>query len=172
MRYKMLAFAGIAAVIAAAILLTSSAPRQETPFAFQTETSLAPSGHSPQGEITSTTVRQERRSLLEEGAERSEAGDVVPITISVASTTYPLSVNPDSTVYDAMLVLASTTPFHFHAKPYPGMGYFVDEINGVKNSLKKYWILYMNGKPAVAGVSSVVVQSGDSIDWRYMDAIN
>jgi len=68
-----------------------------------------------------------------------------------------------------MTVLASSsaTPFVFKAKEYPGMGYLVEEINGIKGAGGKYWTLYVNGKYATVGVSQYKPNDGDVIDWRY-----
>ncbi len=95
-------------------------------------------------------------------------------TIVVNTTTYPLLITPSATVYDAMRLLQidSRQPFTFSAKEYPGMGYFVEEINGIANDNKtgKYWILYINGESAKVGVSGYVLKPNDNILWKYEKA--
>jgi hypothetical protein len=69
----------------------------------------------------------------------------------------------------AELSQVSSQPFIFSTKNYPGMGQFVEEINGIKNDFKqnKYWIYYINNKSAIAGISQYIIQQGDIIEWKY-----
>ena len=70
------------------------------------------------------------------------------------------------------LTSSSQKPFIFKAKEYPGMGMFVEEINGIQNNPKnnQHWIYYINGQSAKVGVSQYFIQKGDKIDWKYENA--
>ena len=55
----------------------------------------------------------------------------------------------------------------FMSHEYPGMGTFIDSIQGVANADGYYWILYHNGSKSSVGASSIVLHQGDSAEWRY-----
>jgi len=66
-----------------------------------------------------------------------------------------------------MRTLAANNAFRFTGENYPSLGFFVESIDSKKNSNGYYWILYVNGKSADLGASSIQVHSGDTIEWRY-----
>ena len=86
---------------------------------------------------------------------------------STVSQVVRVHVTSNETVIEAMRALASTTAFTFVGHDYPGLGFFVDSINGTTNANGKYWILYINGVPATAGVSTATVRAGDTVEWKY-----
>ncbi|MFA7309368.1 MAG: DUF4430 domain-containing protein [Candidatus Paceibacterota bacterium] len=86
-------------------------------------------------------------------------------TLTVAGVSYEISA--DTTVYEAMRTLAANNAFRFTGENYPSLGFFVESIDSKKNSNGYYWILYVNGKSADLGASSIQVHSGDTIEWRY-----
>ncbi|MDE2030765.1 MAG: DUF4430 domain-containing protein [Patescibacteria group bacterium] len=90
------------------------------------------------------------------------------VTLSVLGNTYTTNLKNGATVYDAMLSIENTKDdnFSFVANNYSGLGYFVDEIDGVKGSPGKYWIYYVNNKKASVGVSKYILKSGDVINWK------
>jgi hypothetical protein len=60
--------------------------------------------------------------------------------------------------------------FSYHGTNYgTGLGTFVEEINGIKNSTKEkmYWILYINNKKSNRGISSLILNTNDIIKWNY-----
>ena len=85
----------------------------------------------------------------------------------IGGNSYPVIVSQGETVMEAMRALQSAGNLTFTGKDYPGMGFFVESINGRKNSNDLYWILYVNGKSASAGASQTIVKAGDNIEWRY-----
>jgi hypothetical protein len=91
----------------------------------------------------------------------------IEINFVAGAKDYSLSVPAGSTIYDAMNILASTTDFSFSATLYPGLGYFINEINGVKNSDGNYWTLYVNGNYSNVGASDYKLSKGDSVEWKY-----
>ena len=89
------------------------------------------------------------------------------INFIVGAKNYSVSTPVGSTAYDAMNILASTTDFTFKSVFYSGIGYFIEEINNVKNSGGQYWTLYVNGKYSNVGASDYKLSSGDIIEWKY-----
>ncbi len=93
----------------------------------------------------------------------------IRFSFSVNGARYDVSVPKNSSVYSAMNVLERSEIIHFNGKEFSGLGFFVEEINGVKNDYQKgmYWIYYVNGKKANVGISSYIVSYGDVIEWKY-----
>ena len=88
-------------------------------------------------------------------------------TFKVGDKIYQIDVTPNETVVDAMRSLASTSDFSYTGKDYPGLGVFVDSINGQKGENGMYWILYVNGTTSANGVSATTLKTGDVIEWKY-----
>lgn len=82
---------------------------------------------------------------------------------------YEISVPENTTVYELMNLLAQRGDIDFNGQNSSGLGFFVDEINGLKNnpSQNTYWIYYINGKAAQAGISNYVLKPDDIINWNY-----
>jgi hypothetical protein len=102
----------------------------------------------------------------------AEPANFIHATFIVASTSYTLIVPPENTLESGMQMLVTQTtklphPFTFTQKEYPGMGEFVESINGIPNDTHDFWFVYVNGTEAPTGISNIVVHSGDTIDWRY-----
>lgn len=102
---------------------------------------------------------------------------VIPINeikaeVIVDSQSYPASLMPESSVYDALFKLNAEKKIQVTFKSYSGLGYFVDEINGVKSDKLrgKYWIYYINGVKAQTGISTYIIKSGDVIIWKFESA--
>jgi hypothetical protein len=105
----------------------------------------------------------------------------IPSTTSetVEQLNYTIEVNDykfltaTSTVYELMMHASadSRRPFGFTTKHFPGMGEFVEEINGVKNDSQtgKYLVYYINGKSAQAGISVQLIKPNDIIEWKYVN---
>ena len=90
------------------------------------------------------------------------------VTMTVGSSTYPLTFADGASLYDAMLALrTSNMSFTFSGHEYGSMGYFVDSLNNTSNTNGKYWFLYINGTLASRGVSQTLLHTGDRIEWRY-----
>jgi len=93
----------------------------------------------------------------------------ISATLLVAGNNHITKIAPNSSVYDLMQRLREDKVISFSGREYSGMGFFVEEINGVKNdNLKgRYWIYYINGESAKLGVSNYIVQNNDLIEWKY-----
>ncbi len=90
------------------------------------------------------------------------------ITLQVASNEYKISYKEGESLYDAMKGFSNKkeNKFSFNSKNYPGLGNFIDEINGVKGTPGKYWIYYVNNKKASVGASKYILKSGDTVTWK------
>lgn len=102
------------------------------------------------------------------------AGSEEPVEMThlvVDGQLYEMPYIEGQSVYTAMqfLMAASSRPFYFQAKEYPGLGFFVYEINGKvqENKTGTYWIYYINGQSAKIGISNYIIQQGDIIEWKY-----
>ncbi|MFH1946638.1 MAG: DUF4430 domain-containing protein [Candidatus Magasanikbacteria bacterium] len=107
-----------------------------------------------------------------DGVEKTITYHLSPITFTIGSEEYITEFSTGTTVYELMqnLSASSIQPFSFSGKDYgAGMGYFVTEINGIKNNPQagKYWIYYVNDKSAQVGISNYIINKGDKIKWKY-----
>lgn len=91
----------------------------------------------------------------------------VVVSLTVQEKLYSVSLPIDSTVLNAMHALSAKGELSFSGRDFPGLGFFVEEINGKRSADGYYWILLINGKKSDLGVSSARVERGDTIEWRY-----
>lgn len=101
-----------------------------------------------------------------------DAPTTIPLTLVINETSYPIEILPGQTVYDCLQTAQNQGRIQFSAREYGGdLGYLVEEINGVKNSVrdKKYWIYYINNQKATVGVSNYKPIAHDIISWKYED---
>lgn len=91
----------------------------------------------------------------------------IKVSFTAGEFSRSFDIPADSTAYDLMTELASTTDFAFKSRYYSGLGYFVQEINGRPNAGGAYWTLYVNGKYSNVGASQYKLQPGDAVEWRY-----
>ncbi|MEK7623148.1 MAG: DUF4430 domain-containing protein [Patescibacteria group bacterium] len=137
-------------------------------------TESTPKENKPNTLTTSTTII-DNESPPVIPPQPSSAGTIqnqLQTTLVVGDKSYSVTVPEGSSVYDLLKVISETTDFRFGGRDYGGqLGFFVDEINGVKNSsqAKKYWIYSINGQKAKIGVSAYTLQPNDVITWTYED---
>ena len=95
--------------------------------------------------------------------------DSIAATIEIAGQKYNLNLPEKSTAYDAMQKLIAEKTITATMKKFSGLGYFVEEINGLKNDNQtgQYWIYYLNGQSAKVGISSYTLKNNDLITWKY-----
>ncbi|MCX6779557.1 MAG: DUF4430 domain-containing protein [Candidatus Magasanikbacteria bacterium] len=93
----------------------------------------------------------------------------IAATIIINGQIYPLQLPEKSTAYDAMAQLVRDKKISVVFKEFSTLGYFVDEVDGVRTDKNsgKYWIYYLNGKPAQMGISNYILKNNDSITWKY-----
>ncbi|MFH1291641.1 MAG: DUF4430 domain-containing protein [bacterium] len=94
------------------------------------------------------------------------------LDLYVQDQKYQINIATGTSVYEAMELLQKQTDFEFIGKDYSSMGFFVQEINGIKNDQKqgKYWIYYINGESAKVGISNYIIKQGDVIKWKYEES--
>ena len=100
-----------------------------------------------------------------------ESQQLIPVNLEVEGTAYKVSVKPGSSVYDAMVQAQKTSDLSFKGSEFPGLGFLIEEINGLRQNPKagKYWIYYKNGRKAEVGISMYKLQTHDVILWKYED---
>lgn len=84
----------------------------------------------------------------------------------VAGEEFIIQTSEYYTVYDAMNSLRAQGKITFEGKEYPGLGFFVTQINSLKAGDGKNLMYYINGEEASAGVSTYVFKEGDNIEWK------
>jgi len=92
----------------------------------------------------------------------------IQATLLIDNVKYETKVAVGSSVYDLMVLLKNQGKIDFKVKNYLELGFFIDEINGVKNDPSGMnWLYYVNGKSAQIGVSYYLIKAGDQIEWKY-----
>ena len=89
---------------------------------------------------------------------RLQAPDAGSTTFTATTTSF---------VLDTMHTLAAEGSLNFSGRDFPGLGFFVEEMNGRKNTGGYYWILLINGKKSDLGASQARLKEGDVVEWRY-----
>jgi len=89
-------------------------------------------------------------------------------TIIVNQKQYPI-YSTTSTLYQILQSLSQNNEIEITTKYFPGMGEFVETINGITNDkiAGKYWIYYINGAVAQIGISQYIPKQNDIIEWKY-----
>lgn len=102
------------------------------------------------------------------------AQEQVAVFLDFQGERYKAELTAGSSALDLMEYARQSGQFSFEGREYPGIGFFVDEVAGIKQDPRerKYWIYYINGKKATVGVSSYKLQEGDVISWKYEDDEN
>lgn len=134
------------------------------------------SGHAPiQTEILaprrSLEVQKKESAPVEAPVIRNtqalSASNAQSITLVVGDRTYRAVATSTQTILSVMRILEEASDFSFAGKDFPGMGFFVEEIDHKRNANGYYWMLYVNMLAAPKGVSQMIVSPGDQILWRY-----
>lgn len=89
------------------------------------------------------------------------------VVLEINGQKYESPVAEQTSVYNFMTQLKNEGKINFKDKNYPGMGKFIEEINGIKNSREKNWIYYVNNKKAEIGISNYKLNLGDVVSWKY-----
>jgi len=120
----------------------------------------------PRSEILEDKI-SEIEDELKENKDSRVIEEKETVSIIVLDKSYQIEIKNNETVYLAMKRLKEKdSNFSFNGKLYPSLGFFVDEINGAKNSLGSYWLYYVNGQEASIGISEYKLQNGDIISWK------
>ena len=123
---------------------------------------------------SSTTLEKAAPSPIQNNSSSTVSTENgVPITFVIMfpqeTRTVNFSAHTGDTVYDAMKTFARQNNCDIQFKEFTGLGAMVRSINGVANDPRanKFWIYYLNGALAKAGISSVKINSQDIIKWQY-----
>jgi hypothetical protein len=116
------------------------------------------------------------RTLLRQGfgvqADRTQENvPSISATLEVDDSRYEVSLSQGGNVYELMAAAKDQYGFSFGGREFPGIGFFVEEINGLQQSPRagKYWIYYINGRKAEVGISVYQLKTHDVISWKYED---
>ncbi|EKE07222.1 MAG: hypothetical protein ACD_18C00150G0001 [uncultured bacterium] len=117
--------------------------------------------------IENTTSQNENITVENPSIEKTIEDLPYLATISIEGKKYEVIFAEENIVLKDLLdKLQTESDFSYSGVNYSGLGYFVNEINGLKNS-NKYWVYYLNGVSAKAGISIQKINSGDNIEWKY-----
>ncbi len=118
-------------------------------------------------ETSSTTQRVNNipsdKVPLEEGTNTKQDS----IIFSVDGKTLNLNFNEGDTLEKVIKVSTDKGLININGENFPGLGFFVQSINGIEQGNGYSWIYYINGKKATVGVSSYKLKIGDLIEWKY-----
>jgi len=81
---------------------------------------------------------------------------------------YRITPKKNSTVFSLLEELAKREDFEVKSTIYPGMGVFIESINGVKNGTDgRYWQYWVNDKLGEVAADKKEIKGGDKIEWRF-----
>ncbi len=96
--------------------------------------------------------------------------DFLRAFLRVPGAAYEVAMKQGRTAYDLMVATASKrSDFSFSGREFSGLGFYVEEINGLRENHGQglAWIYYINGAKAPVGVSNYIVRTNDVIEWKY-----
>ena len=114
--------------------------------------------------LVSSTYRQDLPSESVQESIITNSAELV-----IGETTSTVEINSNATVLEMMERAMSNAQVDYSGQEFEGLGFLVEEINGVSNdtSENKYWTLYINGEMAQLGASTQIVNNQDVIEWKY-----
>ncbi len=112
--------------------------------------------------LLTTTLAPQHSTSTQERSASTTAG------VASANDIF-IPVQATSTALEAMVSFEESSghQFIYTGHDDPGLGFFVDSINGKKNSNGLYWFLYVNGVSSATGASQTMLHPGDVVEWRY-----
>ncbi|MFH0955756.1 MAG: DUF4430 domain-containing protein [Candidatus Falkowbacteria bacterium] len=118
---------------------------------------------------TSTSKKIIQLEIIEQSPAVSAPSEEKNKTVMIVNgVKYAAAIESDSSVYDLMELLKQENKINFFGRDYSGLGFFVEEINGVKNNPSgENWVYYVNGQPAQVGVSNYIIKENNVIEWKY-----
>jgi len=92
---------------------------------------------------------------------------IIEVSLKAQDKTYLQKIKEGSSAYELMNQLKNQG-LTFTANEYSNLGFFIIEINGIKEDRKSknYWTLYLNGKEATVGASKLILKASDSVEWK------
>ena len=145
--------------------------------------------NAPTSYVVVEPVQQvENVALAKKSAEINESGKKVPVelkelepevkteskveenlitaSIITGEVTTKISFAPGTIFYDALIEARAERQISFDGKNYPGLGFFVTDIETLHAGDGKDLLYYVNGKEANVGVSAYTLKDGDVIEWK------
>ena len=77
-----------------------------------------------------------------------------------------LSFSSNALLYDVLVQEKNAGKIIFSGKNYPGLGFFVTDIDSLHSGNGKDLLYYINGKEASVGISTYILKDGDIIEWK------
>lgn len=115
-------------------------------------------------------VEEKREEAEEEQVEIKETGRISLILDFGEGkiSTYSADINlaKPVTVLAVLERLSTENDFSLVTKE-SDFGVFVEEISGVKNSQKQFWLFYVNGQMAQLSADKLELKNGDLVEWKY-----
>jgi len=131
--------------------------------------------------VASVAVKSEKTAIATttpaETADNDAQGK--PEEINLAETEYKLIIAGkeisvalpvgDHNVFDLMTVAKKQGKVSFNGSNYSGIGFFVEEIDGIRNDPKNnlFWFYYVNGRKAGVGITGYILREGDEVEWKF-----
>ncbi len=131
------------------------------------ESDAEPTTHVPQTSTASAQATVSTEAPVPSAAEVRQTGPVCEsVRITIGTASYVPCVASEVTVLAAMQE-ATKDGLVFTGREYPGLGFFVESINGTAAEDGYYWFLYINDESSSLGASGTLARPGDVIEWRY-----
>lgn len=117
--------------------------------------------------ITPETALEDRDEIRSNTATATSV--MVQIFKPQGSIICPVTATSSVSVHTIMQQAAEQCDFSYAGKDYPGLGFFVEQIDQVEQDKAQglYWVYRVNGVKASLGVSQQTIAPGDTITWSY-----
>lgn len=122
-------------------------------------------------EVTPTTTPETAPEDRDEI--RSNTATATSVMVQIfkpqGSITCPVTAASSASAHTIMQQAAEQCDFSYAGKDYPGLGFFVEQIDQVEQDKAQglYWVYRVNGAKASLGVSQQTIMPGDTITWSY-----
>jgi CHASE3 domain sensor protein len=118
--------------------------------------------------VTSTSSQNKNVSNQSETDLVEKNQPLITASLKVQDQTYSTQIKEGSSAHELMIELQKQG-LTFSGVEYSGIGFYVSEINGLKEDKKarSYWTLYINGKESNLGISALILKNNDTIEWKY-----
>lgn len=103
---------------------------------------------------------------IEKQIEEKNIQDTYSFTLKTGDLDKNISFSSNTILYDALVQAKNTGTIYFNGKNYPGLGFFVTDIENLHGGNGQNLLYYINGKEASVGVSSYKLKDGDIIEWK------
>jgi hypothetical protein len=110
----------------------------------------------------------EEENLVTEVEEKRQIEIPLQVVSPNGVEQYTVTIEAGGTVEDAMRA-AKSQGLSYNAKGYTGIGAYVKTINGLDEDRRGgfYWIYYLNGSRATAGITIQTLKKGDTLKWLF-----